>query len=147
MCNQCKFENITHILYYDTLIDYCQECKLCSLSLSDYNNLLINILRRYNICNIKFPSDLMNLSKKQRKLMDMFFKNINLDFDNDYVYESTLKCNICAKKLYMNDGKIFICDECLRVYFYKEEFDNLINNKLKMYKRKTTHFFKRFLQK
>lgn len=147
MCNQCKFENIIHILYYDILIDYCQECKLCSLLLSDYNNLLINILRRYKICNVNFPSDLIDLSKKQKKLMDMFFKNINLDFDNDYVYESSLKCNICGKNLYMNDGKIFICDDCLRVYFYKEEFDNLINIKLKIYKRRTTHFFKRFLQK
>ena len=148
-CNPCKLENIKHIVYHNTIFDQCKECDECSLLLSNYEDFILNILVENKIENVSRLTDVSLLSDKQQKRIEKFLSQFSINFAE---FDETKNiCRACDNKLYkytFNSGiQVYLCGECLRIYFNISEFNKHINYVLKKYNKNYFKNIKRFLQK
>lgn len=148
-CSPCEYKNIKHIIYHNTIVDNCKECNICSILLSDYDKLITNIILEYKIGGLIRLSNFSELNKSNKKKIEKFLFLFKINFKK--LKKLTYKCNTCESDLtefYLDkDTKIYICMDCMRVYFYMNELDEYLNKVLKKCNKGYFNFIKRFLQK
>lgn len=141
---RCEYKDIYHINLYNNIVDNCKECQLCSLSLNDYYDLILGILFYYKICNVKSLIELENLSKKDKKQVYKFLSYFEINLSK--LIQTDRICRACESDIYEGELKngfyIYVCSECMRVFFYLDDFKNYVNYTLEVY----NNFLKRFLQ-
>ena len=146
-CKLCKYKDIYHIDLYDTIVDNCRECQLCSLSLAEYYDLVVNILVHYKIGNINRLSDIDNLKFSEKRKINSFLAYFAIDLAR--LEETDKICRACESnlhELYLVGGThVYICKECMKIFFYLDDFQNHINFILKTYN-SYFKYIKRFLQ-
>lgn len=134
-CNLCKYEDITQIKLYDNIVDSCSKCDYCTISINDYSNFIKMAIIKNGFLNINIFTIIDMLSIKEQHQYEMLINSFDISNLNDFK-ETTNKCRICCGKLFEikkdNNFSLFLCENCLNVYFQKNEFKKYMEKRIKL---------------
>lgn len=140
-CNPCSFKNIIKIVFYEILFYRCEKCDYSFINLNDYKALIYNIICHHKIGNLTYNMDEDILSKKDLKKLHEFKEFLKID-KSILINDNKNICPICRTEhlkygFFNKKVKYFICDDCQRLFFNIDEFNNLLED---LTKKKTFYF-------
>ena len=132
-CNLCKYEDITQIKLYDNIVDSCSKCDYCTISIGDYFNFIKMAIIKNGFLNINVFTIIDTLPIKEQQQYEMLMESFSINEDD--FEKTTNKCRICSGQLFEikkdNDFSLFFCENCLNVYFQKNEFKKYVEKRIK----------------
>ncbi len=148
--DSCEYKNIKKIILHNFVLDICDKCNYCSISISEYFDFLNQVIISNHLFNINLFTIVdaipKNEQNKYNDFLNYFLINLN------HLKKCEKYCRICgdilSEEKKSKNFSIYFCNNCMHVYFEKNLFNKYLKKKIKIFNNFyfLIYMYKRFLQ-